>query len=158
MRGISGLALAVAVLMVAPAQQTAQEPTLVAIVNKANPVTSLTLMELRRIFMKQSRMWPHGESIVPVDWDATSPIRESFSRRILQRSVRDMADYWVQQSVTQGLAPPSTHRSSRRRPTLRGVGDGCDQLHIRQRCGRHRNCAEGAASLAAGDDDQAASP
>jgi hypothetical protein len=31
-----------------------------------------------------------------------------FSRTVLGRSVREMAEYWVQQSVTQGLAPPST--------------------------------------------------
>ena len=29
------------------------------------------MTELRRIFMKQSRMWPHGEPMVPVDWDST---------------------------------------------------------------------------------------
>lgn len=90
-----------------------QEPGFVVIVNKANPVKVLKLAELRRIFMKQTRMWPHAESIVPVDWDATSPNREVFSRRVLARSVREMGDYWVQQSVTQGLAPPSTQRSAR---------------------------------------------
>lgn len=85
----------------------------VVIVNKANPVKALSVVELRRIFMKQTRMWPHAESIVPVDWDATSPHREAFSRLVLARSVREMGDYWVQQSVTQGLAPPSTQRSAR---------------------------------------------
>lgn len=90
-----------------------QEAGFVVIVNKANPVKVLPLAELRRIFMKQTRMWPHAESIVPVDWDATSPNREAFSRRVLARSVREMGDYWVQQSVTQGLAPPSTQRSAR---------------------------------------------
>ena len=107
------LALAAVVIASAPASQIAQEKTFVVIVNKANPVKSLTLIELRRIFMKQSRMWPNGESIVPVEWDATSPLRSEFSQRVLERSVRDMADFWVQQSVTQGLAPPSTQRSSR---------------------------------------------
>ena len=105
--------MAAVVIASAPASQIAQEKTFVVIVNKANPVKSLTLMELRRIFMKQSRMWPNGESIVPVEWDATSPLRSEFSQRVLERSVRDMADFWVQQSVTQGLAPPSTQRSSR---------------------------------------------
>ena len=71
------------------------------------------MAELRRIFMKQTRMWPHAESIVPVDWVATSPLREAFSRQVLARSVREMADFWVQQSVTQGLTPPSTQRSTR---------------------------------------------
>lgn len=102
-----------AVLSSAPDLQARQEAEFVVIVNKANPVKTLTLVELRRIFMKQTRMWPHAETIVPVDWDATSPNREVFSRRVLARSVREMGNYWVQQSVTQGLAPPSTQRSAR---------------------------------------------
>ncbi len=85
----------------------------VVVVNKANPVTTLSMLELRRIFMKQTRMWPHAESMVPVDWDATSPYREAFSKQVLGRTVREMADYWVQQGVTQGLTPPSTQRSTR---------------------------------------------
>jgi len=90
-----------------------QAPAFVVIVNKANPVKTLPIVELRRIFMKQSRMWPHGEAVVPVDWDATSPIREEFSKRILSRSVREMAEFWVQQNITQGLTPPSTLKSTR---------------------------------------------
>jgi ABC-type phosphate transport system substrate-binding protein len=102
---------AVAVLWAAlPA--TAQPP-FVIVVNKDNPVASLTVVELQRIFRKQTRMWPHAEAIVPVDWDATSEIRQEFCRRVLGRSVREMAEFWVQQSVTQGLAPPSTQKSAR---------------------------------------------
>ena len=36
-----------------------------------------------------------------------------FSKQVLNRSVREMAEYWVQQSMTQGLTPPSTQRSAR---------------------------------------------
>ena len=120
------LVVAAIVLMSAPVLQTTagapaaqpsrggvDDPAFVVIVNKANPVKTLAVAELRRIFMKHTRMWPHAESIVPVDWDATSPIRETFSKQVLARSVREMADYWVQQSVTQGLTPPSTQRSTR---------------------------------------------
>jgi hypothetical protein len=82
---------------------SAQGPEFVIIVNKANPVRTLPIAEVRRIFMKQSRMWPHAEPMVPVDWDSTSAIRQVFSRRILNRSVREMAEYWVQQSMTRGL-------------------------------------------------------
>lgn len=91
----------------------AEGQSFVIVVNKANPVKSLSVTELRRIFTKQTRMWPHAESMVPVDWDATSEIRQAFSRQVLNRSVREMAEYWVQQSVTQGLAPPTTQKSSR---------------------------------------------
>jgi ABC-type phosphate transport system substrate-binding protein len=85
----------------------------VVIVNEANPVKSLTRAELRRIFMKQSRMWQHGEAMVPVDWDSTHYLRKVFCRDVLNRSVREMAEYWVQQSMTQGLTQPSTQRSAR---------------------------------------------
>ena len=92
---------------------TAAQPAFVIVVNKENPITSITIVELQRIFRKQTRMWPHAESIVPVDWVATSELREQFCRQVLGRSVREMADFWVQQSITQGLAPPSTQRSAR---------------------------------------------
>ena len=85
----------------------------VVIVNNANPVATLTEAELRRIFRKESRMWPHGEPMVPVDWDSTHYLRAVFSKDVLKRSVREMAEYWVQQSMTQGLTPPSTQRSAR---------------------------------------------
>lgn len=91
----------------------AQEPPFVVIVNKSNPITSLPVTELQRVFRKQTRMWRHGESMVPVDWDATSEVRQEFSRLVMGRSVREMADFWIQQSITQGLAPPSTQKSAR---------------------------------------------
>ena len=109
----AGAAIVALGVLLAPALQTKPSAVFVVIVNVANPVRVLSAADLRRIFMKQMRMWPHGESIVPVDWDATSPVREAFSQQMLARSVREMADYWVQQAVTQGLAPPSTQRSSR---------------------------------------------
>lgn len=99
-------------LSVAP-PVAAQPLPFVVVVNKENPVTTLTLPELRRIFMKQTRMWPHGESVVPVDWDSSSAMRHEFSRRVLGRSVREMAEFWVQQSITQGLQPPTTQKSAR---------------------------------------------
>jgi hypothetical protein len=92
---------------------SAQNPPFVIVVNRKNPVKTLTLVELRRIFMKQSRMWPDAEPMVPVDWESTTYMRQVFSRMVMNRSVREMAEYWVQQSMTQGLAPPSTQRSAR---------------------------------------------
>jgi ABC-type phosphate transport system substrate-binding protein len=88
-------------------------PDFVVVVHKENPVASLAVTELQRVFRKQTRMWPHGEAVVPVDWDARSRTREEFSRRVFGRSVREMAEFWVQQNITQGLTPPSTLKSTR---------------------------------------------
>jgi ABC-type phosphate transport system substrate-binding protein len=119
MIGLKPVVLAFAAFVVSTRASTAQRPPITAVrppftivVNNANPVDVLTVAELRRIFMKQQRLWAHGDTIVPVDWDAASQMRQVFSQVILGRSVREMAEYWVQQSVTQGLAPPSTLSSS----------------------------------------------
>ena len=90
----------------------AARPAFIVVVNTANPIDSLTLPELRRIFTKQQRLWAHGDTIVPVDWDSGTELRRVFSQIVLGRTIREMAEYWVQQSVTQGLAPPSTLSSS----------------------------------------------
>jgi ABC-type phosphate transport system substrate-binding protein len=92
---------------------SAQAPDFVVIVNPNNPAESISVGELRRVFMKQMRMWPHGDTMVPVDWDARSEIRELFCRQVLNRSVREVGEFWVQQTITQGLTPPSTQRSAR---------------------------------------------
>ncbi len=110
--------VSLAALVVAPLLWTAVPlaegpPSFDIIVNKSNPIMSLPVTELQRVFRKQTRMWRHGESMVPVDWDATSEMRQEFSRLVMGRSVREMADFWIQQSITQGLAPPSTQKSTR---------------------------------------------
>jgi ABC-type phosphate transport system substrate-binding protein len=89
-----------------------QPPPFVVIVNKSNPAKVLTVAELRRIFMKQSRMWPHAEAMVPVDWDSTTEVRQAFCKMVMNRSVREMAEYWVQLSMTQGVTPPTIQKSA----------------------------------------------
>jgi hypothetical protein len=114
---VAAICACVAALAVLPSGsisvQAALLPDFVVVVHKENPVASMPITELQRVFRKQTRMWPHGEAVVPVDWDATSPMRGEFSRRVFGRSVREMADFWVQQNITQGLTPPSTLKSTR---------------------------------------------
>lgn len=99
--------------LVWPSMPAAVSRPFVIVVNVENPVASLPLADLQRMFRKQIRMWPDGQTVVPVDWDATSEIRREFSERVLNRSVREMGEFWVQQSITQGLTPPTTLKSSR---------------------------------------------
>jgi ABC-type phosphate transport system substrate-binding protein len=114
LRGVAATVLLfVSMVWMAAPQAQVPAPPFVVIVNKANPVKTLTLVELRSIFMKQSRMWPHAEAMVPVDWDSTSEVRQAFCRVVMNRSVREMSEYYVAQSMTQGVTPPSTQKSSR---------------------------------------------
>lgn len=107
------VAIAAVLLLASASAPAAPQLTFRIIVHKDNPVIALTLPDLQRIFRKQTRMWPTGESVVPVDWDATSPVRADFSDRVMRRSVREMAEFWVQQNITQGLTPPTTLKSTR---------------------------------------------
>lgn len=106
-------AAAVVLVMWTASASPETPPPFLVIVNKANPVKVLSVVELRRIFAKQSRMWPHAETMVPVDWDGTSDVRQAFCKMVMNRSVREMAEYYVQQSMTQGVTPPSTQKSAR---------------------------------------------
>jgi ABC-type phosphate transport system substrate-binding protein len=107
------VAIAAVLLLASVSAPGAPQLTFRIIVHRDNPVAALTLPELQRIFRKQTRMWPTGESVVPVDWDATSPVRADFSDKVMRRSVREMAEFWVQQNITQGLTPPTTLKSTR---------------------------------------------
>jgi ABC-type phosphate transport system substrate-binding protein len=107
------VAIAAVLLLASTSAPAAPQLTFRIIVHRDNPASALTLPELQRIFRKQTRMWPTGESVVPVDWDATSPVRADFSDKVMRRSVREMAEFWVQQNITQGLTPPTTLKSTR---------------------------------------------
>lgn len=105
--------LGIVLLLAMQPTGSAQESRFAIIVNNANPTSSVSLIELRRIFMKQTRTWSNGDLIVPVDWEATSDMRRSFSRNVLGRSVVEMTEFWIQQNYTQGLNPPPALKSAR---------------------------------------------
>lgn len=87
--------------------------SLVIVVNKSNTINSLTLADLKRIFTKKNRIWPNKESIVPVDWEATTEARKQFSKKVHGKTVLEMREFWVLQSMTAGLTPPSTQKSAK---------------------------------------------
>ena len=106
-----GIGLIIALYWQAPV--SALDQGLVIIVNKSNNEKTMTLSDLARIFKKEKRFWSDRESIVPIDWEATSEVRKSFSKYVLGKSVREMREFWVQQSMTVGLSAPITQKSTK---------------------------------------------
>jgi ABC-type phosphate transport system substrate-binding protein len=47
----------------------------------------------------------NGVPVVPVDQSLRSPVRESFSRDVLNQTARETLNYWRQQ-ITSGVRPP----------------------------------------------------
>lgn len=107
------LELGLVIALCQPAPASALDHPLVIVVNKSNNEKTMTLSELARIFKKEKRFWSDREAIVPVDWEATSEVRKSFSKHVLGKSVLEMREFWVQQSMTVGLSAPITQKSTK---------------------------------------------
>jgi len=86
-----GAWLAIGVWLAAGAQglhgQAGGADALAIVVHRGNPVESLTLSELRRIFMLETQNWPHGRRITVVlretlgqDWMTPDLFRLGASR------------------------------------------------------------------------------
>lgn len=77
------------------------------VVNKANPVSSLTRAELSAIFMRRVRSWPDGTEIRPVDHRVETVVRERFSRVVHGKSVAYVTRYWQRLIFAgRGIPPP----------------------------------------------------
>jgi ABC-type phosphate transport system substrate-binding protein len=69
---------------------------------KGNKVPRETLAE---IFLKRTVKWGDGAAIEPVDRSMTSPLRVSFSRKVLGRSPAEVQIYWSK-AMRDGIRPP----------------------------------------------------
>lgn len=77
------------------------------VVNKANPVSSLTRAELSAIFMRRVRSWPDGTEIRPFDHGVEAQVRERFSRDVHRKSVAYVIRYWQRLVFAgRGIPPP----------------------------------------------------
>ena len=81
-----GAWLAIGVWLAAGAQglhgQAGGADALAIVVHRGNPVESLTLSELRRIFMLETQNWPHGRRITVVLREKGQPERDEAIRMI----------------------------------------------------------------------------
>jgi len=78
---------------------------LAVVVGKTSAVTTLTLDDLREIYLRRRRVWPDGVSIVPINLPADDPVRMRFSRRVLGRTPADLLSYWNARYF-EGITPP----------------------------------------------------
>ncbi|MET0396354.1 MAG: hypothetical protein ABW277_05995 [Longimicrobiaceae bacterium] len=76
------------------------------------PESRLDAGEVRRIFLLRRRFWRGGTRILPVNLPAGSPTRLAFSRAVLGRTPRDLADYF-NDLYFHGTRPPPVLASER---------------------------------------------
>jgi ABC-type phosphate transport system substrate-binding protein len=78
-----------------------------AVIVSVDRTVDLSLDEIAQIFLKKRRFWHAGESIVPVNRNATSTAREVFTRVIFHKEARFLQTYWNRQYYD-GILPPVT--------------------------------------------------
>ena len=80
------------------------------IANPGVPVDELSTTDVNRIFLLKRITWENGETIIPVNREASSEVREQFSNDVLQASIRSLARYWNQMQYM-GHMPPVVQES-----------------------------------------------
>lgn len=78
------------------AQGAAQANDIAVVVNSDNPVTTLSLVDLRKIFAGAKRSWPGGQPIKLVTRGSGCPERAALLR-LLAMSEGDYKQYWTAQ-------------------------------------------------------------
>jgi len=76
------------------------------IVNQENPVTALSRAEASQLFFKKTTRWEHGIQALPVDLNASSSVRATFSRAVLGRSTEAVKAYWNKLIFSGRSVPP----------------------------------------------------
>ena len=102
--------LCVLIGALASAPSPAAESTLAVIVHRDRRAT-LSVQDLSNIYLKKRRFWDDGTPIVPLNREAGSTVRETFSHRVLDGSSAAFAGYWNDQYF-HGVFPPTTLSSS----------------------------------------------
>ncbi len=95
-----------------PPGRTLPDSALVIVGHPGLPADSLTLGQLRRIYLERERFWRGGLPVQPVNLPAGSDVRERFSRAALGRPSRDLAGYWTD-LYFHGTQPPAVLASER---------------------------------------------
>lgn len=98
--------LAVLALSTAAAAE-AQDVPFKMVVQDSMPGTSIKRAMLADIFLKKVTRWGDGTPILPVDQSTATPVRVSFSKKVLGKPVDGVQIYWMKQmSSPGGSAPP----------------------------------------------------
>jgi len=81
------------------------------VVHQSNVTVSITRAEAAQFFLKQTKTWPTGEAVAPVDQPEKSAVRRAFSKAVLKKDVAAVRGYW-QAQIFSGRGLPAPERQS----------------------------------------------
>jgi ABC-type phosphate transport system substrate-binding protein len=85
--------------------EAASDP-IVVIVNGANPIDTLSMGELKKLFLSDRSRWDTGKAVAPVMLTAGTAERTSFLKIVCRMNDADLAKYFLQAAFTGKSATP----------------------------------------------------
>lgn len=78
----------------------------VVIVNKTVEIDSLSLTQVRNIFLSNTDALPNGSAVVPLDQSNGTEVRRDFYKQVVQMSERQVKSYFTSLVFTGKGRPP----------------------------------------------------
>jgi ABC-type phosphate transport system substrate-binding protein len=104
------ISIAFVLTVLAPLNTAGQEGRVAVIVHPERHA-ELSIEEVTQIYLRRKRFWNDGAPIVPLNLPSQAPLREHFSRIVLNQTEARLADYWNRQYFY-GILPPATLAST----------------------------------------------
>ena len=98
--------LILGVLLASPGQAG----ELVVIASPQVPDDTISVEKLADIYTLKKTFWANGIQVVPVNHEASSPLREKFSEAVFKLPPQELTEYWNRLRF-QGKLPPLTQTS-----------------------------------------------
>jgi len=86
---------------------------IVVVVSIKNPIKTLTLAQLGRVFLRKQTQWPNGWAITVFSRPMKEPVRQQFSQEVFRKKPETLREYWLNLKLTRGLKPPKVLRSAK---------------------------------------------
>jgi ABC-type phosphate transport system substrate-binding protein len=121
------LLVALATLSLAPRAAIAQNGKYVVVVNPGNPIRRLSSSQLSRIYLGKLQGWDINGKIEPVvalDAKPDSPLRATFTERVLHRTLTEAESYWRQEIYAGRSFPPQENTEEEALATVRSMVGG----------------------------------
>lgn len=86
---------------------SAHAQNVVVIANSANPMSEISKDQLQDFFFKRVRNWPDGKPVRFFDRQDNSSLRNNFLRDYINRSSRQIEQFWIGQKFNTGDSAPT---------------------------------------------------
>jgi len=79
---------------------------LLVIVSEQNPLTSISLTDIKKIYKMKRRVWPNGVPVRAANMRKDHPLRDTFSKQILGKRTAQMEVFYLKMALTGRGQPP----------------------------------------------------